>query len=88
MRDFLAESFLIPQGFNGNQEDRDYCNWGCFWDIGGKFGNTFKLEFTSENYGLVRFCGIVLGRGGGWIATEIFQIFADTILLYNGAWGV
>jgi CRISPR/Cas system CSM-associated protein Csm5 (group 7 of RAMP superfamily) len=34
------------------------------------------------------FVGLYLGGGGGWMATEIVQILAHSILLYNGAGGV
>lgn len=35
------------------------------------------------------FVGLYLGGwGGAWMATEIVQILADSILLYNGAGGV
>jgi hypothetical protein len=88
---WLAENFLNSSGIHGNQEDQYHCNWGRFWDFGGRFGNRFKWEFLSENYDLLRLCGIVVGGvgwGGAWMATEIVQILADSILLYNGAGGV
>jgi len=35
------------------------------------------------------FVGLYWGAGrGGWMATKIFQILADSILLYNRARGV